>query len=49
MLGCRENPDLVNSFLPAIRECLFIILAARLHVLHMKPEDALFYFNKTAA
>jgi len=49
MLGFRENPDLVNRFLSAISECLFIILAARLHDLHMKPDDALCYFNKTAA
>jgi len=49
MLGLRENPDLLNSFLSAIRECLFIIIAARLHVLRMQPEDALYYFNKTAA
>jgi len=49
MLGVRENPDLVNSFLSVIRECLFIILAARLFVLHMKPEDALCCFSKKAA
>ena len=49
MLGLRENPHLVNSFLSAIRECLFIILAARLHVLHTQLEDALCCFNKTAA
>ena len=49
MLGLREKPDLVKSFLSAIRECLFIILAARLYVLHMQPEDALCYFNEKAA
>jgi len=49
MLGLREDPDLVNSFVSAICECLFIILAAMLYVRHMQPQDALCYFDKTTA